>query len=113
MRGAVSEPHDNPHVPKAIPLISTVVVIFLCWAIPRMLVRTLGIDGHWTPYLYQYLLGGLVFVIGLAVIRLSGACDFRRPGDRRFFWVLVFGYAWYAGMHGLLTYLAQAVPFRG
>jgi hypothetical protein len=89
------------------------VVIALCWAIPRLVVHTVGIDGPWAPYLYQYLLGGLVFGIGLWVIRASGACDFRRPGDRTWFWVLVFGYAWYAALHGVVTWLAVSVPFLG
>lgn len=100
--------------PRVSPAVVAVpVVIFLCWAIPRLVVRIAGIDGLWTPYLYQYLLGGLVFVIGLWVIRTSGACDFRRPGDRKWFWVLVFGYVWYAAMHGIVTWLAVSVPFLG
>lgn len=89
-------------------------VVFLAmWGIPRLLVAWLGIDGHWTPFFYQYAMGGLVFLIGLWVIRASGACDTSRPGDRFWFRVLIFGYLWYAAMHGLLTWLAQAVPFRG
>lgn len=92
----------------AVPL-----VVFLCWGIPRGIVRIFGIDGHWSPFLYQYLLGGLIFVIGLWIIRVSGACDFDRPGDRKWFWLLIFGYAWYAGMHGILFFLAKAVPFLG
>lgn len=104
---------SHPTRSRAFPIVATIVVVFLCWAIPRMLVRTLGIDGQWTPFLYQYLLGGLVFGIGLLVIRMSGACDYTRPGDRKWFWVLVFGYGWYAAMHAILVYLSESVPFRG
>jgi hypothetical protein len=93
--------------------IAMVGVILAMWGIPRLLVAWLGIDGHWTPFLYQYAMGLLVFGVGLWVIRASGACDFDRPGDRRWFGVLVFGYLWYFGMHGLLTWLAVAVPFKG
>ena len=89
------------------------VVILAVWGIPRLLVAWLGIDGHWTPLLYQYAMGGIVFTIGLWVIRASGACDFSRPGDRRWFGVLVFGYLWYLGLHSLFTWLAAAVPFKG
>ena len=88
-------------------------VILAVWGIPRLLVQWLGIDGHWTPYLYQYAMGGIVFSVGLWVIRASGACDFARPGDRRWFAVLLFGYLWYAGLHALFTWLAKAVPFKG
>ena len=92
----------------AVPL-----VLVLCWALPRLVVRMTGIDGHWTPFLYQYVMGGLVFGIGLLVITRSGACDFSRPGDKNWFWVLVFGYAWYAAMHGLATWLAVAASCGG
>ena len=94
-------------------LIAIPAVVVLCWAIPRAVVGAMGIDGHWAPYLYQYLLGGLVFGIGLAVIKRSGACDFDRPGDRRWFAVLIVGYVAYAAIHGVVTWLAVAVPFRG
>jgi hypothetical protein len=92
----------------AIPL-----VLLAMWGLPRLIVAWLGIGGHWTPFFYQYAMGGLVFLTGLWVIRASGACDFSRPGDRRWFGVLVFGYLWYAGIHALFTWLAVAVPFRG
>ena len=78
-----------------------------------MVVRIFGIDGPWAPYFYQYLLGGMVFLIGLWVIRASGACDFKRPADRHFFGVLIFGFVWYAAMHGLITLLSVSVPFKG
>ena len=94
-------------------LIAIPIVLLLCWGIPRLVVRLLGIEGLWTPFFYQYLLGGLVFGIGLWLIRASGACDFHRPGDRKWFWVLIFGYAWYAAMHGILVWLTGAVPFLG
>ena len=88
-------------------------VILAVWGIPRLLVLGLGIEGHWTPLLYQYAMGAIIFGIGLWIIRASGACDFDRPGDRRWFGVLVFGYLWYLGLHSLFTWLAAAVPFKG
>jgi len=93
--------------------LSALAVILALWGLPRLLMAWLGIDGHWTPYLYQYAMGGIVFVVGLGVILASGACDFKRPGDRMWFGVLVFGYLWYAALHGLFTWLAFAVPFHG
>ncbi len=94
-------------------LVAIPIVIALCWVVPRLIVGWIGLDGHWAPYLYQYLLGGLIFVIGLWVIRRSGACDFDRPGDRRWFGYLVFGYFSYAALHGVVFWLAEAVPFKG
>jgi len=101
------------HSRRWVPLVAIPVVIALCGAIPRWVIATFGLDGHWTPFFYQYLLGGLVFAIGLWIIRASGACDFRRPGERKWFWLLIFGYGWYAALHAALFYLADAVPFRG
>ena len=92
---------------------SIVVVIGLCWWLPRLAVRLGGGEGHWAPFLYQYLLGGLVFVIGLLVIRVSRACDFRRPDEATWFYALIGGYVTYALMLGIVTWLAHAVPFRG
>ncbi|MBN1423521.1 hypothetical protein JXA88_03090 [Candidatus Fermentibacteria bacterium] len=104
---------DHPPRPPWPAMIAVPVVIFLCWALPRLAVQLGGIEGPWTPFLYQYFLGGLVFAIGLVVIRVSGACDFRRPGDRTWFTALVLGYVAYALMHGTVTWLAYAIPFKG
>ena len=94
-------------------IIAVPIVVFLCWAIPRVVVALLGSGGHWTPYFYQYLLGGLVFGIGLWVIRTSGACSFHRRNDRMYFGVLIFGYMAYAALHAAGFWLAQAAPFLG
>jgi hypothetical protein len=96
-----------------VAIVTVPAVVGLCWGIPRLIVAWVGIDGDWAPFLYQYLLGGLVFGIGLWVIRVSGACNFARPHDRMWFGVLVFGYLWYAGIHAILVWLAVAVPYRG
>ncbi len=94
-------------------LIAIPVVIALTGLIPRAVVAMVGIDGNWAAFLYQYLLGFLVFGIGLLVIRISGACDFSRSGDRTWYNVLIFGYLAYATLHGVLTWLTVAVPFKG
>jgi hypothetical protein len=105
----------SPSRPSRFPIAAIAVpaVVFLCWALPRLIVSIFGIDGHWTPFVYQYALGGLVFGIGLWVIRASGACDWSNPRDRFWFRVLIFGYLAYATMHGVVTWLAVAVPFKG
>ncbi|HNQ22031.1 MAG TPA: hypothetical protein PKK06_02950 [Phycisphaerae bacterium] len=65
----------------------------------------MGIPEYWWPYLYQYGVGGVVFVIGLALILGYRSCNLSRREDRFWLGVLVFGFAWYAGIH-LLWYLA-------
>lgn len=64
-----------------------------------------AVPPYWVPYIYQYGVGGLFFVIGLVVILRSGACRLSRRQDRFWFGVLVFGMCWYAGLH-LAWYLA-------
>ena len=97
-----------PLAAVAIPL-----VILCVWAIPRLIRDAIGFDNPWAAFLYQYGLGGLVFGVGLLIIRRSGACDFDRPGDRFWFGVLIFGYVWYALMHAILIGLAVSVPALG
>lgn len=53
----------------------------------------------WWPLLYQYGVGGLIFVIGLVIILRSGACRLERVQDRRWFAVLLGGFAWYLAIH--------------
>lgn len=60
----------------------------------------LGFDRTWLPYLYLYGVGGLFFLTGLVLVLRSESFDRRRPGDRRWLGLLVFGFLWYAGMHG-------------
>jgi hypothetical protein len=54
---------------------------------------------YWWPYLYQYSVGGIVFLVGLFLILRSGSCTLSRRQDRFWFGVLIFGFLWYAGLH--------------
>ena len=45
----------------------------------------------WLPYLYQYGLGAVIFVVGLVITLRSGSFDLRRKVHRRWFGVLLFG----------------------
>lgn len=64
-----------------------------------------SIPEYWWPYLYQYGVGLVVFLIGLWLILKYRACDLSRRNDRFWFGVLIFGFLWYAGIH-LAWYLA-------
>jgi hypothetical protein len=100
--------------PRSVPLPALLVPLAIAavWGIPRLVVAVLGDASPWTAFFYQYLMGGMVFAIGLLIIRRSGACDFDRPGDRYWYGVLIFGYVWYASMHALIILLAISVPQR-
>ncbi|MGE3182460.1 MAG: hypothetical protein AB7N71_12580 [Phycisphaerae bacterium] len=62
-------------------------------------------ESIWLPYIYQYGVGGVIFIIGLIVIIRSGACNFARKQDRFWFGVLIAGFLYYAGVH-LIWYWA-------
>jgi len=64
-----------------------------------------SIPEYWWPYLYQYGVGLVIFLIGLVLIIKYKACVLARAQDRFWFGVLLFGFCWYAGLH-LLWYLA-------
>lgn len=61
---------------------------------------------HWLTYLYQYGLGGVVFLLGLFLIVKSRACDLSRRNERIWFLFLIVGFLWYAGLHLLWTLAA-------
>ncbi len=63
------------------------------------------IPDYWWPYLYQYGVGGIVFLAGLWIILKTRACVLARRQDRFWFAVLIVGFLCYAGVH-LSWYLA-------
>ena len=64
----------------------------------------MDIPEYWWPYLYQYGVGLIIFLVGLALILGYKSCVLSRKQDRFWFGVLLFGFIWYAGIH-LVWYL--------
>ncbi|MCK5331534.1 MAG: hypothetical protein KAK01_09000 [Candidatus Marinimicrobia bacterium] len=66
----------------------------------------LTIQHTWLPYLYLYLVGGAFFLLGMIIIRKSGAINLKLKKHR--FWnrVLIFGFFWFVVMHAILTHAA-------
>ncbi len=61
----------------------------------------------WLPFIYQYGLGGIIFVIGLVLTLKAGSFTPRtNPRHRKWLGVLIYGYIWYFVMHGALTLAA-------
>jgi len=60
----------------------------------------------WLPYLYQYGLGAVIFVVGLIITLKSGSFDLRRRGHRRWMRILLLGFIWYATVHAAMTLAA-------
>jgi hypothetical protein len=64
-----------------------------------------AIPEYWWPFLYQYGVGLIIFLIGLAMILGYRSCVLTRKHDRFWFGVLIFGFLWYVSIH-LAWYLA-------
>jgi hypothetical protein len=60
----------------------------------------------WLPYIYQYGLGGLIFIIGLWITLKSGSFSPAHPRHRKWLVVLILGFIWYLVLHGALTLAA-------
>jgi hypothetical protein len=64
------------------------------------------IPEYWWPYIYQYGVGAVIFLVGLALILGYRSCNLSRRQDRFWFGVLIFGFFWYAGIHLAWYFLA-------
>lgn len=60
----------------------------------------------WLPYIYLYGVGGLFFLLGMIIIRKSGAIDLKKKKHRYWNRVLIFGFFWFMTIHGILTIAA-------
>ncbi len=68
----------------------------------------LPFDRVWLPYLYLYGVGGIVFFGGLLIVLKSTSFQASRTEDRRWIRVLLFGFFWYASLHGIGILVAIA-----
>jgi hypothetical protein len=60
----------------------------------------------WLPYLYLYGVGGLFFLIGLIIIRKSGALDLKKKRHRYWYKVIISGFIYFAVLHAILIIAA-------
>ena len=66
----------------------------------------------WLPFMYQYGLGGLLFIAGIIITIRSGSLNLNKTSHWRWFWTLIFGLAWYMSLHASLTLAAlESVNF--
>jgi len=63
-------------------------------------------ESTWLPYLYLYGVGGLFFLIGMIIIRKSGALDWSKKTHRRWYKILLFGFFYFTLIHGILIIAA-------
>lgn len=103
-----------PSVLKRFPVgLIAVAIIAFSYVYPRLLIEYLGESNPWTSYLYMYGLGLVCFLTGLLLILKTKACQLGRGHDTFWFKVLVFGYVFFATLHGTWIYLAISLPVKG
>lgn len=60
----------------------------------------------WLPFIYLYGVGGLFFLMGMIIIKKSGALDTAKKSHRRWFKILLFGFFYFVLIHGILIIAA-------
>lgn len=59
----------------------------------------------WSPFIYQYTVGGLFFVLGIVTVLKARAVDLKRASERRWLVIVLLGLVFYFSIH-LGIYLA-------
>lgn len=65
------------------------------------------IDSPFFPFLYQYLIGGFFFFLGIFITYRKGVWNPSNANDRRTVRNLVLGFVFYFSMHGIWILLVQ------
>jgi hypothetical protein len=60
----------------------------------------------WLPYIYQYGLGAVIFIVGLIITLRSGSFDLTRRIHRLWLIVLMVGFVWFVTLHAAMTLAA-------
>lgn len=66
----------------------------------------LPFEHTWLPFIYLYGIGGLFFLIGMYIVKKSGAMDLKKK--RHLFWyrILIFGFIFFVCLHAILIIAA-------
>ena len=60
----------------------------------------------WLPFLYLYGVGGIAFLIGMFLIVKTKALIYKKSHHKKWLVVLVFGFIYYASIHGFFIIMA-------
>ena len=60
----------------------------------------------WLPFIYLYGVGGIAFVLGMLLILRTKALRVSFERDKKWLWVLISGFLFYAGLHATFILLA-------
>ena len=60
----------------------------------------------WLPFFYLYGVGGFFFLVGMIIIKKSGAINLENKRHRYWYKVLIFGFFYFVVLHAFFTILA-------
>ena len=60
----------------------------------------------WLPFIYLYGVGGIAFLIGMYLIIKTSALNMNRLSHKKWLVILIFGFLYYAGIHGTFILMA-------
>tara|TARA_B100000446_G_scaffold21744_1_gene17734 strand:- start:55 stop:267 length:213 start_codon:yes stop_codon:yes gene_type:complete len=60
----------------------------------------------WLPFIYLYGVGGIAFVLGMLLILRTKALEVSFDRHKKWLWVLIYGFLFYAGLHATFILLA-------
>jgi hypothetical protein len=60
----------------------------------------------WLHFIYLYGVGGIAFVLGMLLILRTKALRVSFERDKKWLWVLIYGFLFYAGLHATFILLA-------
>ena len=60
----------------------------------------------WLPFIYLYGVGGIAFLIGMYLITRTRALSLDKIHHKKWLFVLIFGFIYYASIHGALVMMA-------
>jgi len=60
----------------------------------------------WLPFIYLYGIGGIVFIVGLFLILRTNALRPSYLRHKKWLWLLIYGFFFWAGLHAFFIYLA-------
>ena len=60
----------------------------------------------WLSFIYLYGVGGIAFVLGMLLILRTKALEVSFERHKKWLWVLIYGFLFYAGLHATFILLA-------
>ena len=60
----------------------------------------------WLLFIYLYGVGGIAFVLGMLLILRTKALEVSFERHKKWLWVLIYGFLFYAGLHATFILLA-------